>query len=95
MGYNIQKMLTAEKKSEVMQVFRRNAQDTGSPEVQVSLLTAKISRLEEHFQSHLKDRNSRRGLLAMIGQRRRLLDYLKKENPSKYELVINKLGLRR
>jgi len=95
MDYNIHQMLTAEKKAEAMQVFRRTAVDTGSPEVQISLLTARINRLEEHFQSHLKDRNSRRGLLTMIGHRRRLLDYLKKEEPSKYGLVISKLGLRK
>ncbi len=88
-------MLASEKKAEAIQLLQRNPKDTGSPEVQISLLTARITRLEEHFQIHRKDHNSRRGLLAMIGRRRRLLEYLKKKEPAKYEMVISKLGLRK
>lgn len=88
-------MLTREEKSTNIEQFWRHDKDTGSPEVQVSLLTARINRLSEHFKEHRKDSNSRRGLLIMINQRRKLLDYLKRKDPPKYESVIARLGLRR
>lgn len=88
-------MLTREEKSTTIEQFWRHEKDTGSPEVQVSLLTRRINRLAEHFKEHRKDSNSRRGLLIMVNQRRRLLDYLKKKDPAKYATVISHLGLRR
>ena len=88
-------MLTVEEKTGIIKSVGRGPKDTGSPEVQVSLLTQRISDLEEHFKVHRKDQNSRRGLLVMIGQRRRLLNYLKEKNPAKYEAVISRLGLRK
>ncbi len=88
-------MLNAEEKATTIKGFIRHEKDTGSPEVQVSLLTERINRLAEHFKKYRKDNNSRRGLLIMIGRRRRLLDYLKRKNPAQYEKVIARLGLRR
>ncbi|MEI6437575.1 MAG: 30S ribosomal protein S15 [Candidatus Omnitrophota bacterium] len=88
-------MLVKEKKSEVISNFKVHAKDTGSPVVQVALLTERINDLNGHFKSHKKDYHSRRGLLLMIGQRRRLLAYLKKTDLKKYEETINKLGLRK
>ena len=88
-------MLTVEEKSGIIKNAGRGPKDTGSPEVQISLLTERIGHLEEHFKVHRKDQNSRRGLLVMIGQRRRLLNYLKEKNPAKYEAVISRLGLRK
>lgn len=78
-----------------MSRFERHEKDTGSPEVQVSLLTDRINRLAEHFKVHRKDNNSRRGLLIIISQRRKHLAYLRKTDPARYEAVIAKLGLRR
>ncbi|MBF0387472.1 MAG: 30S ribosomal protein S15 [Candidatus Omnitrophica bacterium] len=88
-------MLVKEKKSEVISNFKVHAKDTGSPVVQVALLTERINDLNGHFKAHKKDFHSRRGLLLMIGQRRRLLAYLKKTDLKKYEETINKLGLRK
>ncbi len=83
------------KKSEVIQKFRKHETDTGSAEVQVALLTEKISQLGDHFKTHVKDHHSRRGLLKMVGRRRRLLEYLKKKNITRYRETIDRLGLRK
>lgn len=87
--------ITPERKQELIKEFSRGTNDTGSPEVQVSILTERISNLTEHLKSHKKDFHSRRGLLVMVGQRRRLLDYLKKKDQSRYAALIERLGLRR
>ena len=87
--------LTVERKQEIMTAYARTEQDTGSPEVQVALLTDRILSLTEHLKLHQKDFSSRRGLLIMVGQRRRLLDYLKSKNFEKYQAVVTRLGLRR
>ena len=84
-----------EKKQELMQEFKVHEKDTGSPEVQVAILTERINNLTQHFKVFKKDHNSRRGLLKLIGRRRRLLDYLRKEDKQRYLNLINKLGLRR
>ena len=88
-------VFTAEKKQEVIATYRRDAKDTGSPEVQVALLTARIDGLGDHFTNHNQDHHSRRGLLKMVNQRRKLLDYLKKTDLKRYETLIERLGLRR
>ena len=88
-------IFTAEKKLEVIAAYRRDPKDTGSPEVQVALLTARIGGLEDHFNQHKQDHHSRRGLLKMVNQRRKLLDYLKKADQKRYESLIERLGLRR
>jgi small subunit ribosomal protein S15 len=88
-------VFTAEKKQEVISAYRRDAKDTGSPEVQVALLSARIGGLEDHFNQHKQDHHSRRGLLKMVNQRRKLLDYLKKADLKRYESLIERLGLRR
>ena len=82
-------------KQEIIEKYGRSASDTGSPEVQIALLTARISSLTEHLKSHQKDHNSRRGLLKMVGQRRGLLNYLKNKDIEKYRSLINELGLRK
>jgi len=82
-------------KAEIVKDFQRTEGDTGSPEVQVALLTARINTLGEHFKSHKKDHHSRRGLLRMVSRRRKLLDYLKSRNPEAYLDLIKRLGLRR
>ena len=87
--------LAAERKAEVVKKFERQPGDTGSPEVQIALLSERISYLTEHFKVHLKDHHSRRGLLMMVGQRRRLLDYLKSKNIGRYRSVIETLGIRK
>ena len=87
--------LLKEKKSEVIENFKVHAKDTGSAIVQIALLTEQINHLTEHFKVHRKDFHSRRGLLVMIGKRRRLLAYLKKSNPKKYEETLDKLELRK
>ena len=87
--------IVKEKKTEIIRTFKVHAKDTGSPAVQAAILTERISYLNEHFKTHKKDFHSRRGLLLMIGQRRRHLAYLKKTDPKKYEETINKLGLRK
>jgi small subunit ribosomal protein S15 len=87
--------LTAERKLEVVKQYAIKPGDTGSPEVQIAVLTERITGLTEHFKSHVKDNHSRRGLLKMVSQRRRLLDYLKKTEKARYDSIIAKLGLRR
>ena len=88
-------MLDADRRTEIMGQFRLHETDTGSPEVQVALLSAKIGYLTEHFKLHKKDHHSRRGLLKLVGQRRRLLDYLKNKDLERYRSVIARLGLRK
>ncbi|GLU35298.1 30S ribosomal protein S15 [Trinickia caryophylli] len=83
------------KKSEIVEKFARAANDTGSPEVQVALLTSRINELTLHFKSHTKDHHSRRGLLRMVSRRRKLLDYLKGKDADRYRSLIEKLGLRK
>ncbi|MDN7123326.1 30S ribosomal protein S15 [Pseudidiomarina terrestris] len=87
--------LTAAKKAEIVKEFGQGENDTGSPEVQVALLTANINELQGHFKEHAKDHHSRRGLLRMVSQRRKLLDYLKRKNNQRYASLIERLGLRR
>ena len=84
-----------ERTREIMQANRRHDSDTGSPEVQVALLTNRIQYLTEHFKVHRKDHHSRRGLLKLVGQRRRLLDYLKRSDFPRYKAVIDRLGIRK
>jgi small subunit ribosomal protein S15 len=85
----------ASRKSETIAKFAQHEGDTGSPEVQVALLTERISHLTEHFKVHAKDHHSRRGLLKLVGQRRRLLDYLKSKNVDRYRGLIDTLGIRK
>ena len=87
--------LTTEQKQDIVQQFATGEGDTGSPEVQVALLTARIKYLTEHFKTHKKDHSSRRGLLKLVGQRRRLLKYMKSCDPARYQKTIKALGLRR
>jgi len=87
--------ISAESKSKVVSEFKRSENDTGSPEVQVALLTARIQYLTDHFKAHKHDHHSRRGLLRMVNQRRSLLDYLKKKEIQRYRDLIERLGLRR
>ena len=87
--------LSTEQKSILIEDYKTHATDTGSPEVQVALLTKRINDLTEHFKVHAKDYHSRRGLMILVGQRRRLLDYLKKKDVERYKALIEKLGLRR
>lgn len=87
--------VTAEKKQEIIQDNARAAGDTGSPEVQVAILTSRINTLTEHFKAHHKDNHSRRGLLMMVNKRRSLLDYLKRKDVDRYNALIAKLGLRK
>ncbi len=82
-------------KKEIIQKFQVHERDTGSPEVQIALLTERINYLTEHLKVHKKDHHSRRGLLKMVGQRRALLNYLKQNDPIRYRVIIDKLGLRR
>ena len=87
--------ITAERKSELIKENATNARDKGSPEVQVAILTERIRNLTEHFRTHKKDNHSRRGLLKMVSQRRRLLDYVKSKDVNRYSDLIKKLGIRR
>ncbi|MBL6957658.1 MAG: 30S ribosomal protein S15 [Rhodospirillales bacterium] len=87
--------ITAERKQELIGEFAKQDGDTGSPEVQVAILSERIRNLTDHLKTHKKDYHSRRGLLMMVGQRRRLLDYLKKKEAARYEDLIKRLGLRR
>jgi small subunit ribosomal protein S15 len=87
--------ITAERKKELMAEFATVAGDTGSPEVQVAILSERIKNLTEHFKGHKNDNHSRRGLLALVSQRRRLLDYLKNREEARYQTLIERLGLRR
>ena len=87
--------ITKERKTEIIGQYGRVANDTGSPEVQIALLTERINGLTDHFKSHVKDHHSRRGLLRLIGQRRGLLEYLKRTKIESYRQILEKLGLRR
>ena len=87
--------LTAEKKAEIVNEYGRGDNDTGSPEVQVALLSANINKLQDHFKANKQDHHSRRGLIRMVNQRRKLLDYLKRKNADRYLDLIQRLGLRR
>ena len=87
--------ITTEEKARVITEFATKAGDTGSPEVQVAILSSRIATLTEHFKSHKKDNHSRRGLLMMVAQRRKLLDYLKGKDEARYQSLIGRLGLRR
>lgn len=88
-------MLATERKQEIIEKFKTHEKDTGSPEVQIALLSERITYLTEHFRTHKKDHHSRRGLLKLVGQRRRLLDYLKGKNVESYRTIIKELGIRR
>ena len=87
--------ITAERKQEVIKEHARGKEDTGSPEVQIAILTSRIQTLTEHFKTHAKDNHSRRGLLMMVNKRRSLLDYLRREDAQRYTDLIAKLGLRK
>ncbi len=87
--------ITPERKSELIKEYALQGSDTGSPEVQVAILTERIVNLTEHFKTHKKDNHSRRGLLKMVSQRRRLLDYVKSRDEARYKNLIQRLGLRR
>lgn len=87
--------MSSEEKSAIVGQHRRASNDTGSPEVQIALLSARINGLGSHFESHKRDHSSRRGLLKMVNQRRKLLDYLKSTAPDRYQDIVGKLGLRR
>lgn len=88
-------MITKEKKAEIIAAFGRTPSDTGSPEVQIAILTERITELTEHLKVNMKDHHSRRGLLKMVGQRRGLLDYLKKSDVASYRALIERLGIRK
>lgn len=88
-------MAAAQAALKVVETYRRHETDTGSPEVQVALLSARIEHLTEHFKTHVKDHHSRRGLLKLVGQRRRLLDYLRRKDFQRYKTLIGQLGLRK
>ena len=87
--------ITAERKTALMQEHATKQGDTGSPEVQIAILTERITNLTEHFKTHAKDNHSRRGLLKMVSQRRQLLDYVKRKDEPRYKSIIEKLGIRR
>lgn len=87
--------LDAAEKAQVIKDYQLSASDTGSPEVQIALLTFRINKLTEHFKTHVQDHHSRRGLLRMVSQRKKLLDYLKQDEPNRYSEIVNKLKLRR
>ena len=88
-------VLSTERKNGVVAEYRRDPKDTGSPEVQIALLSERINGLGEHFSAHKRDHSSRRGLVRLVNQRRKLLDYLKATRPAKYQDVVERLGLRR
>ena len=87
--------VSVERKRAIVEAYQRHEGDTGSPEVQTALLTERINELTEHFKSHTKDHHSRRGLLKLVGQRRRLLDYLKRKDAERYRTAIERLGIRK
>ncbi len=87
--------LTKDRKTEIIQSYETHQGDTGSPEVQIALLSERIAYLTDHFKVHAKDHHSRRGLLMLVGQRRRLLDYVKKKDPARYTSIIQRLGIRK
>lgn len=88
-------MINVEQRQAIINEYKTSENDTGSPEVQVALLTARISNLTEHFKTHKKDKHSRRGLIKLINQRRKLLAYVKREDADRYQKLISRLGLRR
>ncbi len=88
-------MISAEQKKEIIATYGKTPEDTGSPEVQIALLSARIADLTEHLKTHKKDHHSRRGMLKMVGQRRGLLDYLKRTDINRYRAIVEKLGLRK
>ncbi|MBK9238949.1 MAG: 30S ribosomal protein S15 [Acidobacteria bacterium] len=88
-------VLSKDRKTEVISTYKTHEGDTGSPEVQVAILSERITYLTEHFKTHAKDHHSRRGLLKMVGQRRRLLDYVRREDPARYTDLIKRLGIRK
>ena len=88
-------MISKEMKSEIIEKYKRDEKDTGSPEVQIALLTERINELTEHLKVHKKDNHSRRGLLKMVGKRRNLLNYLAKKDLNRYREIVEKLGLRK
>ena len=88
-------MITQDKKTEIIDKYRVHSKDTGSTEVQVAILTARVEDLRDHFKAHSKDHHSRRGLLRLVGKRRRLLDYLKGEELDRYKNLIERLGIRK
>ena len=88
-------MITPERKKELIAEYATGNNDSGSPEVQIAILSERISNLTEHFKSHVKDNHSRRGMIKMVSQRRGLLDYVKAKDVKRYEAIISKLGLRR
>ena len=88
-------MISKERKEEIIKEYQRGANDTGSPEVQIAILTARINELTQHLQMHKKDHHSRRGLLKLVGQRRNLLEYYKRDNLEAYRDLIARLGLRK
>lgn len=92
---SIEMAVTNNQKAQLVQDYQRAKSDTGSPEVQIALLTARITDLTEHFKTHVKDNHSRRGLLRMVSRRRKLLDYLKRADADKYRTLIDRLGLRK
>jgi small subunit ribosomal protein S15 len=87
--------ITPERKAKLIKDFATKANDTGSPEVQIAILSERIANLTEHFKDHVKDNHSRRGLLKLVSQRRRLLDYVKRTDEGRYQALIDRLGLRR
>jgi len=87
--------ITADRKAELIKSYGNKSGDTGSPEVQVAILSERIANLTEHFKAHVKDNHSRRGLLRLVSQRRQLLDYLKRADEARYKTLIEKLGIRR
>ena len=87
--------ITKDRKQELIQDFKKGDNDTGSPEVQIAILTTRVNNLTEHMRTHKKDHASRRGLLAMVSRRRRLLDYLRKKDPQRYLDIIGRLGIRK
>ncbi len=87
--------MTKERKQEIIATFKRDEKDTGSPEVQIALLTERINELTEHLKVHVKDNHSRRGLLKMVGKRRNLLNYLFKKDEDRYKVIVEKLNLRK
>lgn len=88
-------VMTPERKKSIIEDYKMHPSDTGSPEVQIALLSERIAYLTDHFKSHKKDHHSRRGLLKLVGQRRQLLNYLKRKNIDRYNTVVERLGLRR
>ena len=88
-------VLSKDRKTEVISTYKTHEGDTGSPEVQIAILSERITYLTEHFKTHAKDHHSRRGLLKMVGQRRRLLDYVRREDPARYTDLIKRLGIRK